>query len=332
MSGSRGFRPQNMSNDHYVAQTYLRHFADGDGMLHIYKKSDGKYWQSGPKGVCHEWDGDLIRDFVKDEEMLGKYRAIFEPRWNDAIIDLGNGVCDAAVKMAISGYWANLLVCTPAWTRIGIKMHDCNMMHRLRAEEALRAKAGKPDLKLREMLAVLDSGRYRVETKPDAIRAMAATKLMKFAWGLYNARWTIIRNRTGTGFITSDNPVAFDDPGPWRGGQPGLPRYLTLSPPLGIYGAMDPRGPHDEPDFTAPPRGEFQWSSVPVEGVERINRAVARCAEQIVISSCKSAAVEALVADCARHRIDMEFVELRHTRRVHSRQSHASARTAAAER
>ena len=38
---------------------------------------------------------------------------------------------------------------------------------------------------------------------------MAATKLMKFAWGLYNAHWTIIRNRTGTGFITSDNPVAF---------------------------------------------------------------------------------------------------------------------------
>jgi hypothetical protein len=300
-----------MSNDHYVARTYLRHFADSGGMLHIYWKADGKYRPRSPKSVCHEWDGDLIRDFVKDEQMLGKYRAIFEPRWNDAITDLGNGICDAAVKMAVAGYWANLLVCTPTWTRVGIKMHDYNMMHRLRAEEALRAKAGKPDLKLRQMLADLDSGQYRVETEPDAIRAMTATKLMKFAWALYNAEWTIIRNRTGTGFITSDNPVAFDDPGPWRGGQPGLPRYLTLSPTLCIYGAMDPRGPRDEPDFAQPPRGEIRWGSVPVEGVERVNRAVARGAENIVISSCNSAAVEALVAECARHRVDMDFVELR---------------------
>lgn len=30
-----------------------------------------------------------------------------------------------------------------------------------------------------------------------------------------------------------------------------------------------------------------------------------------MISSCKSAGVEALVAECARHRVDMDFVELR---------------------
>jgi hypothetical protein len=140
---------------------------------------------------------------------------------------------------------------------------------------------------------------------------MTATKLMKFAWALYNAEWTIIRNRTDIGFITSDNPVAFDDPGPWRGGQPGLPRYLTLSPTLCIYGAMDPRGPRDETDFTQPPRGEIQWGSIPAEGVERVNRAVAQCAETLVISSCKSSAVEALVSEFARYRIDMDFVELR---------------------
>jgi hypothetical protein len=299
-----------MSKDHYVARTYLRHFADSDGKLHVYWKGDGKYRARSPKSVCHEWDGDLIRDFVKDEEMLGKYRAIFEPRWNDAITDLGNGICDAAVKMAIAGYWANLLVCTPAWTRLGVKMLDYNTVHHLRVQDALRTRAGKPDAKIKAILAVLDAGRIRIETEPDAVRAMAATKLMKFAWGLYNANWTVIRNRTGTGFISSDNPVAFDDPGPWRGGQPGLPRYLTLSPTLCIYGAMDPREPRDEPDFTRPPSGEIQWGSVPLEGVERVNRAVAQCAEEIVVSSRKSTAVEALVAECARHRVDMEFFEI----------------------
>ncbi len=300
-----------MSKDHYVAQTYLRHFADAEGMLHVYWKADGKYRRRSPNSICHEWDGDLIRDFVKDEKMLGTFRAIFEPRWNAAVTDLENGICDAAVKMAIAGYWANLLVCTPAWTRIGIKMHDYNLMHRVRAEDALRTKAGKPDPKLKEMLAAFDAGHFRVETKPDAIRAMAARALMKFAWGLYNAHWTVIRNNTGTGFLTSDNPVAFNDPGPWRGGQPGLPRYLTLSPRLCLYGFMDPKGPRDEPDFTRAPLGEVQWGLAPLHGVERVNRAVVECAEDIVISSGKLDSVQTVVAECTRHRIDMEFVNLR---------------------
>ncbi len=72
-----------MPHDHYVAQTYLRHFADPGGMLHVYRKADGKCWRRSPKSVCNEWDGDLIRDFLKNECLLGEYRAIFEPPWND---------------------------------------------------------------------------------------------------------------------------------------------------------------------------------------------------------------------------------------------------------
>lgn len=300
-----------MPRDHYVAQTYLGHFVDPGGMLHVYRKADGKYWQSGPKGVGHEWDGDIIHDFLKNERMLGDYRTIFEPRWNDAITDLENGQCDSAVKMAISGYWANLLVCTPAWTRVGVKMHDYAAMQRLRIEDILRTEKGKPDLKLKEMLQVFNSGRYRIETKPDAVRAMAAKALLRFTWALYNAHWTVIRNHNDVGFLTSDNPVAFHDPGPWRGGQPGLPRYLTLSPHLCLYGFMDPAGPRDKPDFTQQPRGDIRWGSVPLHGVEHVNRAVAECAEKIVISSRRSDSVQRLLSKCARHRVDMEFIEIR---------------------
>ena len=157
-----------MSNDHYVAQTYLRHFADSERMLHVYWKADGQYRRRSPKSVCHEWDGDLIRDFVKDENLLGTYRGMFEPRWNDAITDLENGVCDAAVKMAIAGYWANLLVCTPAWTRLGIKMHDHNAMQTVRAHDILLTEAGKPDAKLKEMLA------ERADISGDAIIGIVA--------------------------------------------------------------------------------------------------------------------------------------------------------------
>src|SRR5690349_11942706 len=112
-----------MPRDHYVAQTYLQHFADSNGMLHIYRKADGKYWRSIPKKICHEWDGDLIRGFLSDERALGKYRATFELTWNDAITDLENGIINRSVKFAIAGYWANLMVCTPAWRRVGLKIY-----------------------------------------------------------------------------------------------------------------------------------------------------------------------------------------------------------------
>jgi hypothetical protein len=66
-----------------------------------------------------------------------------------------------------------------------------------------------------------------------------------------------------------------------------------------------------EPDFTLPPRGSVRWGTIPLHGVERVNRAVAQCAEDLVISSSKLPTVEALVAACARHRVDVEFIDLR---------------------
>lgn len=301
-----------MPRDHYVAQTYLRHFTDPGGELHVYRKSDGQYQRSGPKGVCYESDGDLIRDFLKNERLLGDYRAIFEPSWNDAIANVGNGVCNAAVKMAIAGYCANLMVCTPAWTRVGVKARSHNAMRMVKTRDVLSTEAGKPDAKLKEMIAALESGQYRLEAEPEAIRARAAVALAKFAWTLYNADWTMIRNRTSAEFITSDNPVAFDDPGPWRPTRkPGLPRYLPLTPRLCLYAFMNPRGERDEPDFTQAPRGQIQWGSVPLHGVQRINRVVAQCAEEIVISSKEDTSVQSLAAEYAGYRVDMEFITIR---------------------
>jgi len=301
-----------MPRDHYIAQTYLRPFAGPGGMLHVYRKSDGKYWRSNPKGVCHEWDGDLIRDFLKNERLLGDYRAIFEPPWNDAVKDIENGVLDAAIKMAVAGYWANLMVCTPAWTRVRAKTRAHDALRNVRARDVLTTQAGKPDPRLKEMLSALDAGHYRIEAEADAVRARSAVALPKFAWALYNADWTVIRNRTATDFITSDNPVAFDDPGPWRPTRaPGLPRYLPITPRLCLYGFMKPRGESNEPDFSKPPRGQVQWGSVPLHRVERINRAVVQCAEEIVISPKRDASLQTLVTACARYRVDMEPITIR---------------------
>ena len=50
-----------LGQDHYIAQTYLKHFGDGSkgGMLNAYRKSDGAAFACWPKDVCREWDGDI---------------------------------------------------------------------------------------------------------------------------------------------------------------------------------------------------------------------------------------------------------------------------------
>jgi hypothetical protein len=260
-----------MARDHFVAQTCLKHFAGNDGKLRAYRKSDGLSFPCHPRDICHEWDGDLVRDFRRDEALLGGYRKIFEPAWDRAIVDLVDGVEDPSVKLAVAGYWANLMVCTPAWTRVGAKIQEYDTMRTVRAHDVLTTRVGKPDPKLKAMLAAFDAGHYRIEAERDAIRAMNAAHLSHHAWQLYNADWIVLQSDSEVDFITSDNPVAFDDPGPWRGGEGGLPRYLPVTSRLCIYGLMDPRAPRDEPDFTRSPRG-----------VERVNRAVAQCAEELV--------------------------------------------------
>lgn len=138
-----------MSRDHFAARTYLKHFVGKDGMLHAYRKSDGRSFPCWPDNICHEWDGDLVRDFLKDEALIGGFRKLFEPAWDRAIADLVNGMEDPTVKLAIAGYWANLMVCTPAWTRVGMKTLEYDTMRTVRAHDILMTQAGTPDLKLK---------------------------------------------------------------------------------------------------------------------------------------------------------------------------------------
>jgi hypothetical protein len=303
-----------MPRDHYVAETYLKHFVGKSGMLYAYMKSDGKKFPCHPKDICHEWDGDIIPDFLSNPQSLAKYRKIFEPVWNPALNELQAGRVSPAEKIALSGYIANLLVCTPPWRRIGIEGHDFQAHQFLRASDILNTERGKPDPKLKNMLAALDSGDYRIDTEPDYIRALCARNLIKYTWGIYNADWTVIKNNTGTAFLTSDNPVSFDDPGPgpWRGGEPSFPRYVPVTPRLCLHFDISRYG-RDEAnhDFTKPPKGTVRIATISARGARRINRAVVQCAEEIVISSEQLESIEKLVRKYETYRVAVDFIEIR---------------------
>jgi uncharacterized protein DUF4238 len=214
-----------MPNDHFVAQTYLKHFADERGLLHAYRKSDGKYFPTRPVDICHEPDGDIIPDFLSEPAYLGAFRGAFEPMWNHVVAALKSRACTQDVKFHIAGYWANLLVCTPTWRRIGVELFNRSIRHSVTAHAQLSARHGQPDEMLDRAVSGLEEGRIIIQTDADYIRAHGAANVMKYAWALYNAEWLIVENDTDVEFVTSDNPAALLD-----GGKPGQPvRRFSVS-------------------------------------------------------------------------------------------------------
>ncbi|UVK56786.1 DUF4238 domain-containing protein [Mesorhizobium sp. AR02] len=299
-----------MRKDHYVAQTYLKHFVHPGGMLHAYRKSDLKDFPCHPGDICREMGGDIVPDFLSKPEALGEYRKTFEPYWKPSVEALANGHAPADVKFAVSGYMANLMVTTPAATRLFVEGNNRNVIETVRAYQVLNARRGKADPKLQRAIEEVDKGRIAVETYPNFIRAMMARQLTEHAWRIYNAEWIVVKNSTRLEFVTCDNPAAFHDPGPFRGGKPILPRYLPLTPSLCLHVVMDVSMRLDEADFSREPQGSVRFAAIEPRGVERINEAVVQCAEDLIISSGKRNDIEALVAKFASHRVTHEFISI----------------------
>jgi hypothetical protein len=295
-----------MSKDHFVAQTYLRYFSDPSkpGMLHAYRKSDGKTFPCRTKDVCHEWDGDL-NPFLAKKDLLGDFRAMFEPRWRAAVETLLAKTMRPADKFAIAGYFANLMVCTPAWRRIGAQMYDNHAKSFLIFSKQMKEKhGGNPALPV-DAIAMLERGEITLEHDPDFIKAKATRDLMDYAWLTYHQDWTIIRNPTEHPFLTSDNPVAILQSDTL--GEP-MTRYVPNTPSLclSVRYNRDKLPPFD-PD--APPKGLINWAKATSQGAKAINKLVAKCAEDLVFSSTFSPDIATLVQNCAPFRIESEFVK-----------------------
>jgi hypothetical protein len=297
--------------DHYIAKTYLKHFAGSDGRLWAYRKRDGSNFPCRPRDICRELDGDLIPDFLSDPTALGLYRALFEPSWNLSITALQSRAVPPDVKMAIAGYAANMMVCTPAMTRLFAESYTHDLLVTVRARHALNLARGKTDETLRACLEAIDKGDIALETERDYIRALMAKNLMAYAWQLYNADWVVVNNDTAVEFLTSDNPFAFEDPGPFRGGQAGLPRFLPITPRMCLYVVMDPKPRADEPDFSKPPDGSVRFATTHERGIDRVNLAVVRCAEEIVLGSAQRDEIDAVVRKNAPFRVSNEFITIR---------------------
>jgi hypothetical protein len=294
-----------VAEDHYVARTYLKHFAGDSGKLRAYRKSDGKTFPCAPKDICRELDGDTIPEFLSDEKLLGKYRTIFEGAWNPAVEALQSRLIDREIKLHIAGYWANLLIGTPTWKRTGIDLYNQNIEYNLRARSALTRENGQPEELLEQGIKALDGGHLKIAVEGEYIRALGATFALRYAWKLYNADWHVYENQTTVPFITSDNPCSFEDDPTWGKREHAL--YLPITPKLCVTCDLTKqRGLSEQPDFTKAPKGKVTGNDAPLETVRRINVCMAKSAEDLMLTSEASEYVQHLVTTYGRYRVEHE--------------------------
>jgi hypothetical protein len=163
--------------------------------MRAYRKSDLKSFPCWPADVCAEIGGDLNPDHLRDPALLGQFRSIFEPRWNEAIDAIQSHKMTTEHKFIVAGYWANLAGANPAMRDIGMELYEKEIQSVL----PLIAKGHAPPEKLKDV-------RIDVKVDPKRVKALATVKLLVDAWQLCNQPWTILKNETEDEFITGDNP------------------------------------------------------------------------------------------------------------------------------
>lgn len=153
-----------------------------------------------------------------------------------------------------------------------------------------------------------------LQTEADYIRAQGAANILKYAWALYNADWTIVQNETDADFVTSDNPAALIDPGDdWAANSPFY-RILPITPRICLSSDLSKldaqfREPTTKPDFRLPPAGTVKSTLADTELVSLLNAGVAMCAEDLVLSSRPSDYARDLAATHAKYRLEAQTTE-----------------------
>jgi len=275
-----------MSQDHYVAQTYLEKWCDPANRdhLHVYRKSNLKTFPARPYDVCREKDGDKTPGYLADESMLGKFRAKFEPTWNQALAAAAARKITDQEKFFIAGYWANLTATTPTTQALGVELYK-------REVEALAAvirDAHPPPASIADLPLV-------AEVDPVYVKSVATQGLPSGTWQFYNQTWCVFSNATSHPFITSDNPSALV---PAPSGQVSL-RCLPLSPTICIVAEMkykfaEPNTP-DLSHTTSPSKGRTFYGPMDAQGAKKLNRVIAVTALDLVFSSRADQGIAKLV-------------------------------------
>lgn len=273
-----------MPQDHYVAKTYLRAFADPKtNCLHAYRKRDSGYFTPLPDAVCKTMDWDQNPKFLSPPDALGQWLKIFEPHWAATVAKLeASHELKPDDKFVIAGYWAHLSTCTPTWRRVtaDIQQRDLDTIY---VERFIKYAQAHPRefSKAADYLRLLKDGKLRAEIDKDFPKALVTTQLLKHQWLLHHQAWDVVWNDTDEPYITSDNPSCFD----YEYGSPlRAARFLPLTPRLALWTLTDQENiPQVSRDIS--PAKTSAGRKATSKFVRDMNRLAIQSAENIVLAS-----------------------------------------------
>ena len=226
-----------MPKDHYVAQTYLKHFLDPElgNLLHAYNKGTLKHFTPTTKNICCAQDWDT-NPYFEDERAIEHYLRVVEPKWNYGVEDIQSLLEYEEVKFFMAGYIAVLAACTPSTIRTlthatsEIIAASGNILARQMQENPERFPDVEP-LPSDIFEQIMESGGLTAKVDPKHTHARTMQNLVNLQWHFYKSSWMVLKNETDNPFLTSDFPVAYYYPNL----SSAIPyRYVPISPEYAI--------------------------------------------------------------------------------------------------
>lgn len=265
------------SRDHYVAQTYLKHFSCYKNHVSVYQKHNGNTIQHSHEHtnkICWKTGWDVCYKY-KNHFVLRKLLTNIEPAWNEFIQSVKEKTLNKInPKIFPAGvlYIAYLRALSPRSIKLVKNLTEDKYNHRLQHDfdkiEGLSS----------ECRQLIRDGLINIEINDtDYFKLRSMEQLEPLAKTMHSNHWDILINNTSTKLITSDNPVIFKNFYTRKGrihkldGQP-MPLYLPLTPKFGLV-------------IRNESSDKISYKEVMEEEVNALNKEMIKSASNLIISS-----------------------------------------------
>ncbi|HAW6249041.1 TPA: DUF4238 domain-containing protein [Legionella pneumophila] len=233
------------SYDHYVAQTYLRHFICYKNHVFVYRKKTGTKRSKGPekiKNICHKQGWDICQH-LDNVYALREFLNVIEPAWNLFIKSIKDETLheietheSGELPVIMKGvlYIAYLRLLSPRSIKMAQKLREGM------ANQFLATQADKIEDLTSKQRQLIKDGKIQVQfNDPVYFKGFAINQLDWLPQYIYSRNWDILINNTKTKFITSDNPIIFKNFYLKNGriiqvDNQFMPLYIPLTPDIGL--------------------------------------------------------------------------------------------------
>lgn len=272
-----------MSKDHYVAQTYLRRFANERGkIVPYYKRKNTVIGSEKPtSSVCFEMDGDRS-DYLSNRDALDEFLRVFEDHWSENIDTLSAREIDLDSIFEVAGYIARMRAATPTAKRIGARR--IQSLIRPHVDEVARQQLSHIAMPAETRTIIeetLNHDGLSIEIDPKFPHAYAILSIASLARSLFAGAWLVLFNQSNMPFITSDNPVVVYRPNQ----QDVIPHwFVPLTPTLSVL-----IHPADRRELVSPdseeivPPADIQFAVPKEKYVREFNEIIVKSAEERVL-------------------------------------------------